>query len=223
VRLFKLMKILLRDINDSQPYQQLAISRQIIDTASTLVYLLHDDGLGIRHKQYLEDSLVSERENYVAMEQTIAARGSMWDIEKNIMEKIAALAKDAGYDDIHLVPPRRKVGFPKMEVRSKELGGATYFAFRATSAGVHGTWSDIYQYHITKTQDGWIPNNDEPDISPHAITSGVSIVSRTFRAYLDSLENPKASETFMPLLDQIIDNNDKIVALHEKSLGHDAS
>jgi hypothetical protein len=60
VRLAKLVRLMLADTCDIGGGQQLGLSRQMFETAATLLYLA-DDGDGSRHQAFVENSLVAER------------------------------------------------------------------------------------------------------------------------------------------------------------------
>jgi hypothetical protein len=97
VRLSKLMKILIRDLSNREPYQQLGISRQVIETIATLEYLLADDGSGTRFDQYVQNSLIAEREVLDDIKRNIKKRGgNPAHIETRMTRSIEETARAAG-------------------------------------------------------------------------------------------------------------------------------
>jgi hypothetical protein len=49
--------------------------RQFLDSPSTIIYLLDDEGDGRRYQSYLLDSLIAEREFLLAVRRQVAERG----------------------------------------------------------------------------------------------------------------------------------------------------
>ncbi|MDO8335576.1 MAG: DUF5677 domain-containing protein [Candidatus Saccharibacteria bacterium] len=220
VRLSKLMKLLIRDISNNETYGQLSISRQMLETAATLVYLLHDDGSGDRYLKYIQDSLVSEKEIMKQINQNIKKRGGkVLKIEKRMEESILETATAAGITSLDSIPPRGKIGFPKFEERVMLLGGPTvYVGYRSGSAEIHGTWTDLFKHHLMYSDEMFYPNNDEPPTRPHVATTATSILSRVLVAYIDSLQDKDVTQMFEPLLKDITERNHRVVDLHEKYL-----
>lgn len=217
VRLSKLMKMLVRDISNNEPYQQLGISRQMLETSGTLVYLLHDDGSGSRHTQYIQDSLMAEKQVMEQVKRNIRDRGGeVLEIEQRMERSILETAKAAGINSLDEIPARNAIGFPNFEERLKLLGGpTTYVGYRAGSAEIHGTWTDLYKYHLTHDGKTFYPNNDEPVVRPQVATTATSLLSRVLGAYLDGLEDEVALKKFDPLLTDITERNQRLVELHE--------
>lgn len=217
VRLTKLARTVIRDLSGRETFQQLAIARQVFETASTLVYLLHDEGDGTRFDQFVQDSLVSEKMMLEDVERNIKARGGdVLEIEKRLRSSIEKTAKAAGIDDISQLPARKNIGFPNVEERIKYLGDGVYGAYRSGSSEVHGTWTDLYKYHLTEVgDDAFVPNPENPRVQPNVATTTTSVMARVFGAYLDWLDVQHVIDLFDPVLDKIIEKNDKLVKAHE--------
>lgn len=217
VRLVKLEKLIIRDLSERETFQQLSIARQIFETAGTLVYLINDGGNGDRYDRYVQDSLVSEKVMLDDILRNIKKRsGEVWHIEERMRSSIEKTARAGGIDDISTIPKRAVINFPNAETLMTNLGKGVYIAYRAGSAEVHGSWSDLYKYHLNEVSDGeFVPNLDSPPVQPNVATTTVSVLARVFGAYLDWLAIDNISKLYDPVLAKIIENNDKLVSFHE--------
>lgn len=217
IRLTKLGKTIVRDLSNRETFQQLSIARQVFETAGNLVYLLNDDGSGDRFNQYVYDSLVSEKIVLEDIERNIKRRGGgVLEIESRMRASIDKTAAAAGIDDLSSLPARKDIGFPSAEDRLKYLGDNVYVAYRAGSAEVHGSWTDLYKYHLIAIGNGnFVPNPENPRVQPNVATTTTSVLARVFGAYLDWLDVEIVSELYDPILGNIIEKNDKLVKLHE--------
>ena len=217
IRLTKLGKTIVRDLSNRETFQQLSIARQVFETAGNLVYLLNDDGTGNRFNQYVYDSLVSEKIVLEDIARNIKRRGGeVLEIETRLKASIDKTAAAAGIDDLSTLPARKDIGFPSAEDRLKYLGDNVYVAYRAGSAEVHGSWTDLYKYHLIAIGNGnFVPNAENPQVQPNVATTTTSVLARVFGAYLDWLDVEIVSELYDPILTDIIKKNDKLVKLHE--------
>lgn len=219
VRLSKLAKAIVRDLSNQECFQQLSLSRQLLETSATLVYLMNDDGSGGRYDEYVMDSLVAERETLKVVQENIKDRGGeVWHIEKRMRTSIEKTAADAGIKSVEELPSRKNIGFPSIEDRIKLLGETTYVGYRTGSAEVHGTWTDLIKYHLIYADNKFAPNPENPSPRPHVATTTTSVLARVFGAYLDSLDIKELDDKFEPLLTSLIERNDKLVKAHEKWL-----
>jgi hypothetical protein len=218
IRLMKLAKVIVRDLSNRDTFQQLSISRQIFETAGTLVYLLNDDGDGSRFDQYVQGSLVAEKVMLADIENNIKKRGGeVLDIELRLQASIEKTSKAGGVDDIRLLPARKTIGFPNAEGLMKNLGENVYFAYRASSSEVHGSWTDLYKYHLVEVGDGkFVPNPQDTRVQPNVATTTTSVLARVFGAYLNWLDVNMVTDLYDPVLTKIIENNDRLIASHEE-------
>lgn len=216
-RLTKLARVIVRDLSNRETFQQLTIARQVFETAATLVYLLNDEGDGARFTQYIGDSLVSEKMMLEDVQRNIDKRnGEELEIEKRLRSSIQKTASAAGIDDITKLPSRKDIGFPSIEERLKYLGTGVYGAYRSGSSEVHGTWSDLYKYHLIQTGDDmFVPNPENPRVQPNVATTTTSVMARVFGAYLDWLGVEKITSLYDPVLTRLIEKNEKLISLHE--------
>lgn len=219
VRLSKLGKAIVRDLSNQECFQQLSLSRQILETSANLVYLINDDGSGSRYDEYVMDSLVAERETLKVVQANVKERGGeIWHIEKRMRASIEKTASDAGIDNVEDLPGRKKIGFPSIEDRIQLLGATTYVGYRTGSAEVHGTWTDLIKYHLTYDGTSFAPNLENPNPRPHVATTTTSVLARVFQAFLDSVDIKELDDRFEPLFVDLIARNDKLVAVHEEWL-----
>lgn len=218
VRLMKLAKVVVRDLSNRDTFQQLSISRQVFETAGILVYLLNDEGDGSRFDKYVQDSLVAERVMLEDIVKNIKKRGGeVLEIEVRLRESIEKTARAGGVDDIKSLPARKDIGFPNAEDLMKYLGDNVYAAYRAGSSEVHGSWTDLYRYHLIEIGTGkFVPNPQDTRVQPNVATTTISVLARVFGAYLDWLDVKMITELYDPVLAKLIENNDKLVQSHEE-------
>ena len=155
-RMAKLMKTLIRQIADGHGGdQQIAVSREFMDSVSTVMYLLGDPGDGSRYTSYAMDSLIAEREFLKDVREQVAQRSDvMLPIEERINSSIAETLKAAGVREED-IPSRRNNGWPNAQVRLELLGPTAYAAYRTGSGAMHGSFADIYKHHLVEVNGGF--------------------------------------------------------------------
>jgi len=155
-RMTKLMKSLIRQIADGHGGdQQIAVSREFMDSVSTVMYLLGDPGDGSRYTSYVMDSLIAEREFLKDVRQQVAQRSDVvLPIEERINRSIAETLTAAGVREED-IPSRRNNGWPNAQVRLALLGPTAYAAYRTGSGAVHGSFADIYKHHLDEVNGGF--------------------------------------------------------------------
>lgn len=109
------MKTLIRQIADGHGGdQQIAVSREFIDSVSTVMYLLGGPGDGSRYTSYVMDSLIAEREFLKEVREQVAQRSDvMLPIEERINRSIAETLKTAGMREED-IPSRRNKSFRRV-------------------------------------------------------------------------------------------------------------
>src|SRR5205823_3715040 len=91
--------------------RQLALAREALEASATFAYLLADAD-GTRFDQYVQDSLVAEREQLRLITKNVKARGGeSWAIEDSMTRSIQRTASDAGVSDVTALPSRREIGW----------------------------------------------------------------------------------------------------------------
>lgn len=155
-RMAKLMTSLIRQQADGHGGdQQIAVSREFMDSVSTVMYLLEDPGDGSRYTSYVMDSLIAEREFLKDVREQVALRGDvMLPIEERINRSIVETLAAAGVREED-IPSRRTNGWPNAQVRIDLLGPTAYAAYRTGSGAVHGSFADIYKNHLDGTTGGF--------------------------------------------------------------------
>lgn len=155
-RMIKLMKSLIRQLSDGHGGdQQIAISREFMDSVSTIVYLIRDPGDGTRFTSYVMDSLIAEREFLKDVRKQVTQRGDlMIPIEERINRSITETLAAAGVREED-IPARRNNGWPSAQARLELLGPTAYAAYRTGSGAVHGSFADIYKNHLSEAPEGF--------------------------------------------------------------------
>ncbi|WP_461473273.1 DUF5677 domain-containing protein [Microbacterium sp. HJ5] len=166
VRMVKLMQTLVRQITDGHGgNQQLALTREFIDSVSTVAYLVDDEGGDHSpYDAYVMDSLVAEREFLRDVRRQVEQRGgATWPIEERIQRSIDDTLRAAGVREVD-IPGRRSNGWPSAQTRAERLSPTAYAAYRTGSGVVHGTFTDVYKHHLDEVGDGLfeVDFRDEP-------------------------------------------------------------
>ncbi len=184
VRASKLAMALIADMANRSGDQQMAISRQFLDSASTLFYLLDDDGSGSRFDAYVMDSLVAEREFLKNVRANIHYRkGRVLPIEERLERSISRAAEAAGVS-LDQLPPRKQIAWPSAEERLKLLGAAAYSSYRMGSNAIHGSWSHLYQSHLVEEDGSFAPDFDHARPRPQAPLMVALLAVEMIRAHL---------------------------------------
>lgn len=217
VRTCKLLRLTLRELRERETFQQLSVSRDTIETLATLVYLIGDDGTGVRFDQYIMNSLVAERELLRDIQRNIRDRnGETWSIEERMKRSIAATAKAAGIDDVSQLPGRTRIGYPSAEERIKLLGPSVYIGYRMGSVETHGDWNDVYRNHLSFDDGEFTPNLGSYDVRPQI---PLMLVKLSITVLLDNIERLVPDETtarfLEPLLGDLVRRAADVDALHE--------
>ncbi len=173
MRVGKLCASMLAETVQKHGDQQLVLTRQILETIVNLVYLL--DGDDERFDQYVQDSLVAEREFLGIIHENVKNRGEVeLAIEERMRRSIEASADRAGVD-LSSLPGRRKIGWPSVEQRLVAIGWADmYGAFRMGSNAIHGTWTDLDKHHLLEASDGGFEprtSHASPQLQPLTATA----------------------------------------------------
>jgi Family of unknown function (DUF5677) len=194
--------------------RQLALLRELIEALATLHYLLGDPGEGSRFDQYVDDSLVAEREFLRTINANIQRRNATWAIEESMMRSIRRTAAAAGIEDVDSLPGRARIGWPRVEDLLKGLGENVYPAYRSGSSVLHTKWADILRNHLKRREDGLFELRFE-DMRPRPqplYAAGTLLVIAT-KGYLAD-RRPDAMEQFDPALDSLYQRLDRLGEVH---------
>ena len=215
VRLGKLVRLVLVDTCDAGGGQQLGLSRQMLETAAALLYLVDDED-GSRHHAFVEDSLVAERELLADINQRQACDpGDPWPIEERMRRSIADSAAAAGVQDISTLPGRAKIGWPSVQQLVESLGPTAYGAYRMGSSQIHPNWHDIFRNHLQEVDGGFVPRFDAGSLRPQPLLAGALLTVLATEAYLKRRPAAEVS-SFDALLDDLKDRLERIDGLHEQ-------
>jgi len=185
VRIVKIGRRMLRDLADGDGDQQFPLTRQYLDSYSSLVYLLSPPPSDqTRFDQYLKDSLVAELDllraaREVGMTDAAPERiGSQ--VEQQLLDELDRALTTAGITESE-VPGRRKIGWPSAEVRMRAVGDGAYLAYRSGSNAVHGTWIDLLRAQLTLAGDGTFSarlaaERFRPDVLRRFVRLGVPVI-----------------------------------------------
>lgn len=216
VRAVRLMRSSLRDVCDGDGEQQIAIFRQLLDTATTLLYL-HEDVDGSRHQAYVLDSLVAEREFLRTIETQQAQTGEALDIERRIQRSIDRTAASAGVNPAE-IPARGSIGWPSSQQRIAALGPTAYDAFRTGSAAIHGTWSDLERNYLQSVDGGFRSRLDPLTPRPQPLFAGALLICEMAGTYLESAGTDDERTLLDPALDGLLERLSRADRAHEAYL-----
>lgn len=214
VRLGKLVRLMLADTCDVGGGQQLALSRQMFETAAALLYLGDDDD-GSRHQAFVEDSLVAERELLADVDRQQAGRSDgPWPIEDRIRRSIINSATAAGVQDVSALPGRARIGWPSVQQLAQPLGPTAYGAYRMGSSQIHPNWHDILRNHLREVDGGFVPAFDLGSPRPQPLLTAALLTVLATEAYLKKRPYAEAS-LFDARPDELKDRLERVDGLHE--------
>ena len=218
-RMIKLMRTALRMSDEySDGDQQMALSRQYLDSASTVVFILEQGIDSPRFDAYVNDSLISENEFLKTIDKQIRERGGgILPIEARMQRSIAESFRLAGVRPEEL-PARNRQAWPSAEQRITRLGPTAYAAYRMGSNGIHGGWTDIEKHHLEVIEGlGFTPTFDDAPARPQPLLMmcGVSVV--VIRLYV-SLYLASAVGHFNDRLDDFSARLHEVDSAHEDFL-----
>lgn len=169
VRMHKIVRVVLRQIVDEHGGDhQMALTREFIESAAVVAYLLEDVADSSRFDAYIYDSLIPERELLITISREVKKRGLRLPIEDRMERSVQSTLRKAGVR-LEDIPARKNNGWPSIETRINLLGPAAYNAYRSGSAAVHGTWSDLTRNHLSEVDDGFVPQFEPVDYRPQPL------------------------------------------------------
>lgn len=218
VRMAKLARVLIVSTAEERGEHHLSIVRQMLDSASAVLYLLDDDGSGARFDSYVGDGLVAEREFLKNVLANQNARGSSLPIEERIYRSMQRTARLGGSDMAELIKEnksRSSFGWPSAEERLRLLGPNAYDAYRMGSNELHGTWTDVLRLHLVEKGGAFEPNFDPIAPRPQPILSAALIVCEVLLSYTEHISQAEAFHEHLTDLRERLRVADD---LHEKYL-----
>lgn len=171
VRMYKLVhSILGKAQQDRGGDQHSAVVRQFLEGVSVVEYLIQDVTDDVRFDAYVQDGLIAEKQISIVVADEVAKRdGNRWKIEDRLDTSINNTFRSGGVDKESL-PGRKTIAFPSVENRMKLFGPTVYAAYRASSAGIHGTWSDVGNNHLMTKGGKFHPDFESYRIRPQIFT-----------------------------------------------------
>jgi len=222
VRMTKLIRVVLRDLASRDVEQQLGISREFLETAANLKWLLQDDGTGNRYDMFIEDGLVAERMMMDKVASHIKSQGgAVLPVEARMQAGADYVVSAAGVKDLKSIRSRKTIGLPRIEKRVEALGELAYFTYRASSTEIHGTWANLVQYHIKFDGKEYLPNFDKPPISSHVVSGMVFVLCLVVPSYLNLKVNKNMLDKLIPRFQSIDIKRAKLVELRERAIIRD--
>lgn len=222
VKIAKLSRVMLRDVSSGDIGQQLSVWREFIEAIANLRWLMNDNGGGERFRMFIEDGLRAEKSMLQTINENIAQRGGKaLQIEKRMIASITDTFRAAGIQDPEAVRSGKVLasqGYPKIEKRIAELSETAYVAYRAASAEIHGTWSDLFKHHLLYDEGEFAPDFDPPRRRPQALNTTITTICLVISEYAELMLDEYATGRFTPLLTNLEERNSKLVDLHEKYL-----
>jgi hypothetical protein len=218
VRMVKLMRTLIRMIvDDHGGDQQMQLTRQFLDSASTLAYLLEDIEDTARFDAYINDSLIAEREFLNDVRAEVKNRGGEWlPIEERIERSITNTFKSAGVRAEDL-PSRRANNWPNAQQRLALLGPVAYSAYRTGSSDIHGAWHDLERNHLEEIDGQFRPQLDQAIPRPQPLFAMSSLAVTTSLEYIRK-RYPFATAEFEPRFEHFLEKLRQADDLHEQYL-----
>lgn len=192
VRACKLCLDLLADVCVGKGRQQIGLMRQLTETLANVAYLCGDDEHGTRHRAFLHDSLVSEREFLKVIERRRAATGDTeLPIEGRLRRSIEDTARAAGID-LAGIPGRGQINWPSAQDRIELAFGTTaYPSYRVGSDALHGGWFDLIRNHLREVDGGFEPEFRSVARRPQPLLAAAIQLATVAIAYLE-LQPPAA-------------------------------
>ncbi|MDG9674674.1 DUF5677 domain-containing protein [Micromonospora sp. DH14] len=222
VRAGKLCLDLLADVCNGQGRQQIGLLRQLTETLANVAYLSRDDEQGTRHRAYLYDSLISEREFLKVIERRRASGDDTeLPIEGRLRRSIEDTARAAGID-LDAIPGRRQIGWPSAQDRIEQAFGATaYPSYRVGSDALHGGWFDLIRNHLNQVDGGFEPEFRPISQRPQALLAAaiqLSMVALVFQQH----QPPQMQRFFGEHLAAVLGRAHRVDEMHERWLTSDA-
>lgn len=215
VRMTKLMRAIIVGVATEQGGdQQSQISRQFLDSASTLAYLLQDPSDFERFDAYVFDSLIGEREFLREMRKQAEARGGeKLSIEDRIERSIQHTFVSAGVTEDE-IPARRDINWPSAQTRLGLFGPTAYSAYRTGSGAIHGSWHDLERNHLHMVGDRFLPYPQAAPERPQYLLMMAIVGVDVSCAYVTSVLS-LATEVFLPRFDDLRERLAHTNELHE--------
>lgn len=187
VRVVKSLDRLVAATAEDNGETQLAFERFTLEAVINLAHLLQ--GPNSRFDEFAWDSMTTARIRRETIRKNIEARGAELPIERRQLRAIEHEAKLAGCDLDRPVSEWPRL--PSVEQRARsvlEAGGELLydFGYRIGSVGIHGTWKDLLDRHVTS--DGrFQPIFEWREADPTPLLGAVTLASVVLGRYAEHL------------------------------------
>ncbi|EXG79862.1 DUF5677 domain-containing protein [Cryptosporangium arvum] len=188
VRSCKLSLDLLADACVGHGRQQIGLTRQLLETLANLAYLCADDESGERHRAFLYNSLISEREFLKVIERRQREDGGAeLPIERRLRRSIEDTARAAGIN-LDEIPGRRQIKWPHaQELIELAFGPTSYPSYRVGSDALHGGWFDLIRNHLREVDGGFMPEFQPLPRRPQPLLAAAAYLGLVAGIFLRSL------------------------------------
>jgi hypothetical protein len=201
--------------------------RGVTETAVNLRYLL-EHSTDELFEAFVRDALILDKQLYERIQEEIARRGGdeLLPIEERMLAGIKRSFEVAGVD-LDEIDAKARRGWSKGGVwgRYEALGIPELYSptFGVQSHYVHGSWRDLYAYHLSALPDGrFQPALEWGVIRPQPLLAAVDVLADASSRYLRHVasESPDR-ETVEDRIDFCAQKARLITGLHEQFLsGH---
>jgi hypothetical protein len=220
VRLFKLLRSLLEQVNGEKADLMWVVLRMASECAINLRFLIKGGESVIN--DFVRYSLQREWALLLEIETNIAERGGTeLPIERRMRTSIRRTFKLSEVDPESRPATRiRHWGGKDLRERAASLGiEKAYLAvFRGPSESVHGNWGDLLRYHLRATEHGFEPNTEaSPMKRPQPFYAVARMAAIALVDYLQHLD-PSAMRYAIEQLGDLVRRVEIADSLHEEYL-----
>lgn len=197
--------------------------RGVVETAVNLRYLI-EKGTPELFDSYVRSGLRADRELYDRITANVELRGGILQpIEHRMLEGIERSFKtaDVELDSVSATGSRQwSPGGVKGRFDALGLGELYEPFFAAMSQYTHGSWHDIYAYHLTKEPDGgFLPQLRWGAIRPQPLLGVIDVLASAATSYLEDLGRPGSGrDTLADRIGFCATKGQRITELHEAFL-----
>jgi len=223
VRLWKLLCEMLGQTAEHHRETSSILARLVFETIVNTKYMIKYFSQETI-ESYIRHSLRHERELRDVVEKNVAARnGIAKPIEDRILRSIEKAERYAGIslDSIDVAKRRPAWGGISLYKKAEQVGLDTAYlaAFGGMSHNVHGSWQDLYEYHLEPQGDGTFrPYLEWHRPRPQVLNATTKLVINVLCAYFEHLEEESIEEFFRPKLDDLWTRVELVDGAHENWL-----
>jgi hypothetical protein len=194
--------------------------RPLTESAVNLRYLL-EHGSPELFDSYVRSSLRLDKELHDRITTAVAARGGIVQpIEHRMLEGVEKSFETAGVELDSVDADDRRPWSPRgMYGRFEAVGLAEFYnpSFGSQSHYTHGTWHDLYAYHLSVQPDGgFLPELRWGVVRPWPLLAAIDVLADASTRYLDDLKRPGTGrDTLADRIGFCAQKGRQITQLHE--------